>query len=336
MGRAIRAGVAVACDFPNVIVGARFPMQVGPLGSRRLKDKVRCFREVPAEKVVRHLPRIAGEARPGVAHSDRRSPEDGDHRKDEGARQQEAAAEPPHQKQSNGNGEHEPLVRPAIGEQNHAEGKGCRILPPAPLDEPGQGAQQQRPSDGGHRAAVIRVHPIAGDAQPHGDEQASEQRPSRAHPALQHPAARGAHESDAEPDAHPGVPRQGQSNGHDGALCRRVDAGIDRSHENVHAVEVGPTRMDGVDDAAVREGVGQQKVAELVVKAGRRHGHPRQQDCADDQRRDSDQRDRQVLPARQSHGRIILAPSPVFGPRPPARRRRSPRRSPPSARTPRR
>ncbi len=188
------------------------------------------------------------------------------------------------------------LKRAAVRQhgQPHAHCRG--MTPMRRAHDSGERAGDQGAARRGHSAAPVAVHPVTRNPQPQNHQAGAQQRPARRQPSLKHPANRAAHQTHAQPHASPRVAEQDFAGRQRGPRGDRERACISRPDQDVHALEVDPQGVLGVHEAAVREGVRHQQVAELVVGARLRSGEPREQQRAQEQRRQGGRQNRQ-LPA---------------------------------------
>ncbi len=199
--------------------------------------------------------------------------------------------------------EHESLVRPRQhqrappgaeryppGNRNATFQRRRPLPPPQASHAPPRRAQNQAPT--GHRQPAPAI--VDSEVQRQwqdANDQPARQRPRRGQKTPQHPPSRDAPQRDANPRPDDRIP-QDLSQREQHPLARRVLGLIRRLLDDVKGLEVLPQRVRRIRQPAVRERVGRQQVAELVMNHRQRHPLPAQEG-ARDQRQGSHQHGRQ-------------------------------------------
>ncbi len=124
-------------------------------------------------------------------------------------------------------------------------------------------AQHQRATRSCQTSAVITVDPVARHAETEHCQYCAEKRPLRRYPGLQHPAQRRTHPSAQQPDGDPRIAQEFSDRQHR-ALPRKKIRVVGRLMEDMQAFKKGPQRVSGIGEPPVRQGVGNQEMAEFI------------------------------------------------------------------------
>src|ERR1700730_8676377 len=179
--------------------------------------------------------------------------------------------EPPERPSRYRNTEQQAFVGAAVGQDGDSQSESDSVTESGAARNALEGTEHQSRRDGCGGSSPVAIHPIAGDTEFRGRQQATERRPTSGHPRLQHPHDRGAHGSHTQQDAEPWVSEK-LAHGEDQSLCRRINRGIGREPIDVKGVEARPHRVWRVGEPTVRKGVAHKEVTVLVMNSGNRDG----------------------------------------------------------------
>ena len=100
------------------------------------------------------------------------------------------------------------------------------------------------------------------------------------------------------------------ADGEEHSLRRKIHRRIRGLLNNVEGFKMDPHGMSGIGEAAVRESVRHQKIAEFIVHAGRRNRQNRQQCRTQSQGRHADDQNRDAPPLSKPRHRPLAVKKP--------------------------
>src|SRR2546422_3781966 len=201
--------------------------------------------------------------------------------------------QPNEESNCNRNRQEQALVGAAIEQERQADSHPRHVPGSLFFLDPGQSTQHQSAAKRGNRTAPVAVCPVTEGSKPNNGKYAPQQRPTRRHPCLQHPANRGAHQRRAQQNAPERMPEYYLANGQKYALGREVLGDVGGNLIDVKRLEVNPHRVRWVGEPPMGKRIGHQEITELVVNRGARNWKDRQDSEPSHDRQDPHRHHRQ-------------------------------------------
>ena len=145
-------------------------------------------------------------------------------------------------------------------------------------------SEHQSAANRGRHAAPVRLRPIGRGAQRDDRQHRDGQRPLPGAPGLQHPAERGREQSTSQPHSPDWLPSH-LAKGEEKRLSGRVLGSVAWHDQHVRRFEELRQRRTRIGQPAMREGVGAEQVAELVMDEGIGYSHHDSEDGGKDRPR---------------------------------------------------